>query len=315
MHLKTTLFPLFALTAFLITPLALSAKIVRTVEKTFAVQPGGKLTASTQGGDIIVKTADIGEVHVVARQTIRADSETEADELLKDLTLEIGQSGNDVTIESQYAKRPKMWLRNWPPVWVDLEVTVPREYNLNATTSGGDIIAESIRGNVIARTSGGNLKFDRVDGELDGRTSGGDIALTEGTARAKLATSGGNIRVDRAGGPTDVSTSGGNVRLNSVAELIRARTSGGNVYAKIDGEIRSDTVLSTSGGDVTVSVGEDVAYFLDARTSGGDVEASGITIKIDSGGIGKSHLAGAVNGGGATLKLRTSGGDINIRTE
>jgi hypothetical protein len=313
--MKTTLFPLFALSAALIAPLAADARIVRTVEKSFAVQPGGRLTATTQGGNITIRTSDTPEVRVTARQTIRANSESEADKLLEDLTLDLRQAGNDVTLEAKYANRPKSWFKGWPPVSVDFDVTVPREFNVNGTTSGGNITAESIRGNVVARTSGGNLRFDRVEGELDGRTSGGDITLNEGTARARLSTSGGNIRVDRAGGPTDVSTSGGNIRLNSVAELIRATTSGGNIYAKIDGGIRADTLLSTSGGDVTVTVGKDVAYSLDARTSGGDVEATGIAIRIDSGGIGKSRLAGAVNGGGPALKLRTSGGNITLRAD
>jgi hypothetical protein len=31
--------------------------------------------------------------------------------------------------------------------------------------------------------------------------------------------------------------------------------------------------------------------------------------------VGKSRLAGAVNGGGPVLKLRTSGGDITLKTE
>lgn len=49
LHMKRTL-PFLALGA--LTALPLSAKIVRSVEKTFAVQPGGTLRVLTQGGDI-----------------------------------------------------------------------------------------------------------------------------------------------------------------------------------------------------------------------------------------------------------------------
>jgi hypothetical protein len=42
------------------------------------------------------------------------------------------------------------------------------------------------------------------------------------------------------------------------------------------------------------------------------VEADGFTITIEKGGVGKSKLSGAVNGGGPLLKLRASGGDIVI---
>ncbi|MFZ5497338.1 MAG: DUF4097 family beta strand repeat-containing protein [Verrucomicrobiota bacterium] len=310
-----SLFPLFAIGALLALSPALDAKITRTVEKTFSVQPGGRLQASTQGGDIVIHTSDQPQVQVTVRQVIRASTEAEADELLAKLTLKLEQSGNDVTIDSRYERQgPGGWFRNWPPVNVSFEVTVPRQFNLDLGTSGGDITVASLAGEVRARTSGGDLKFDRIDGDLDAGTSGGDITLNEGTARAKLHTSGGDISVDRAGGPTEVSTSGGDISLNSVVRLVRASTSGGDVRAAITGPIREDTMLSTSGGNVDVQVAPDTGFHLDASTSGGDVRADGITITLEKGGVGKHRLVGAVNGGGPRLTLRSSGGDIRVRT-
>ena len=308
--------PLLTLGALLASPALLQAKITRTVEKTFAVQSGGNFKAATQGGDITIRTADTTEVRILVKQVIRASSEQEADEILAKLTLTLEQTGNDVLAEAKYEKRTSgSWFGNWPPVSVSFDVTVPKNFNLNLNTSGGDITAGSVRGNVRARTSGGNLKFDRIDGEIDAHTSGGDIVLKEGTARAKLGTSGGDIEIDRAGGPTEVSTSGGDLNINSVAQLISATTSGGNVHATITEPLKQDTVLSTSGGDVRVRIVKGAGFELDASTSGGDVRAEGLTITITKGGVGKSRLAGSVNGGGPRLKLRSSGGDISVRTD
>ena len=49
-----------------------------------------------------------------------------------------------------------------------------------------------------------------------------------------------------------------------------------------------------------------------ASTSGGSVDAEGLTLTLEKGG--RSRLAGNVNGGGPLLKLRTSGGNIEVRT-
>lgn len=310
-----TLPRLLLLAVALATPLALSAKITRTVEKTFTVQSGGNLKAATQGGDITIKTSDRSEVHLLIKQEIRASTEQEADEILAKLTLTLEQSGNDVTAESKYEKRgPGTWFGNWPPVSVSFVVTVPKNFNLNLNTSGGNITVASLSGNVRARTSGGDLEFARIDGDIDAGTSGGDITLKEGTARAKLNTSGGDIEIDRAGGPTEVSTSGGDIRINSVAHLISASTSGGDVRAVITEALKQDTLLSTSGGNVDVELVKGAGFQLDASTSGGDVHASGLTITIEKGGTGKSKLVGAVNGGGPLLKLRSSGGDVTVRS-
>ena len=307
---------LFVSGAALAVPLVLSAKINRTVEKDFTVQPGGNFKVLTEGGDVTVKTADTTQLHVTAKEVIRADSDKEADQVLQDLNLTFDQQGNDVTVESKYAKSSSGFhFGSWPPVQVSFVVTVPKNFNLDLRTSGGDIDVASLKGNVKAHTSGGELRFERIDGEVDGSTSGGNIELTEGTARARLSTSGGNVRVDRAGGPTEVSTSGGDIVLDSVADLISATTSGGNVRANLTGPIKRDTTLSTSGGDVRVRLVKGAAFRLDASTSGGDVNASGLTLTIEHGGSGKSRLVGAVNGGGPTLKLRSSGGDITVETE
>ncbi|MES1169013.1 MAG: hypothetical protein ABUL61_07555, partial [Oleiharenicola lentus] len=144
-------------------PLALSAKITRTVEKTFAVQSGGNLTAATQGGDITIKTSDSPEVHVLVKQVVHASTVREADDILAKLELTLEQSGNDVTAEAKYERRgPGTWFGNWPPVTVSFVVTVPKNFNLKLNTSGGNIAVASVKGNVHARTSGGDLRFDRI---------------------------------------------------------------------------------------------------------------------------------------------------------
>jgi hypothetical protein len=315
------------------------AKIVRTVEKTFAVQPGGLFKAATQGGDIEVRTADVNEVRVTARQTIHASTDAKADDLLEKLELTMEQRGNDVICEAKYGEKQRIrWSLNWPPVQVDFLVTLPKSFNadlksastesqgkldagvfkatinLDLRTSGGDITVGDLQGNVKAHTSGGDLKFARIGGDLTGNTSGGDIELTESAARAKLSTSGGDITIERANGPTEVSTSGGDIRISSVRELISANTSGGDIHAEIDGTLAQDTTLSTSGGDVKLKLKKEFGFRLDASTSGGEVDAAGLTITLERGGNGKTRLVGNVNGGGPTLKLRTSGGDIDVRT-
>jgi DUF4097 and DUF4098 domain-containing protein YvlB len=292
-------------------PAALHAKIVRQTEKTFAVQPGGNLRTATSGGDITITTGEGAEVRVVAKQTFRADTEAEADAMAKKLTLTLEQNGNDVVAEAKIDHSG--WGRT--PVSVEFTIVLPKQFNVDARTSGGDVTVGDLRGTLQARTSGGDLKFARIDGRIEGSTSGGNVTLEEGTAEAKLSTSGGDIRVTRAGGPTSVSTSGGDIRLESVVELVTANTSGGDIFARLTQPLAKDTSLGSSGGDVEILLPKNAAFFLDASTSGGSVDAAGLTITLEHSGARKSRLVGAVNGGGPKLKLRTSGGDIKVRAE
>lgn len=296
-------------------PVAAHAKIERVVEKTFTVQPGGTLHVSTQGGEVRVTPALDGVVKVTARERIRANSDAEADDILKKLDLTIEQTGNDVSASAKYESQPiGFHFGSWPPVNVDFIVSVPASFAADLHTSGGGIAVGDLSGKVNARTSGGGIKLGKLGGEVEARTSGGGISLDESHGAASLHTSGGSINVGRVDGPAELSTSGGGIKIDSVQGAVHASTSGGSVRAGIAGPLKEDCVLSTSGGSVKVNVDKAAAFRLDASTSGGDVDAEGITITMEKSNRSRSRLAGSVNGGGPLLKLRSSGGDIVVRT-
>jgi hypothetical protein len=283
-------------------PVLLNATVERTVEKTFAVQPGGTLKVETSGGNISVEPGAGDTVKVVAKEKIRAGNEAEADEMLKDLTLTIEQHGC-----------ASGWFGN-SRVQVSFAVTVPSHYSTDLHTSGGNVTVGDLAGRMQARTSGGDIRLGNIDGTVDGSTSGGNVELGSCTGDTRLQTSGGNVRADKIVGKADLGTSGGDVVVKLVENVLSAHTSGGNVEAGIGGTLKGDCSLETSGGDVRVTVDKAAAFRLDASTSGGDVRADGLTITLGDGGSGRSHLSGNVNGGGPVLKLRTSGGSIRVVT-
>jgi hypothetical protein len=234
---------------------------------------------------------------ILAKEKIHADSETDADEILKNLALTIEQRGNDVTARAKYEEpQPSFHFGSWPPVQVDFIVTVPASFAADLKTSGGDIAVEGLGGALRAHTSGGDIELGRIGGDVDASTSGGNVSLAEGCATVSLRTSGGNVSVGRAAGPTTL------------------ETSGGNVEAGISGPIKGDCSLKTSGGRVIVAVDRAAGFDLDAATSGGRINADDLTIAIAKGGLRKSRLEGSVNGGGPLISLRSSGGDIEVRT-
>lgn len=292
-------------------PIALNATVDRTVEKTFAVQPGGALKVETDGGNITVEPGAGDTVKVVAKEKIRAGSDAEADALLKNLTLTIEQQGNDVTAVSKYHRGSGGWFGT-TPVQVSFTITVPSRCNAGLRTSGGNITVGDLTGRMEARTSGGNVRFGAIDGAIDGRTSGGNVELGSCTGDTSLHTSGGNIRAEKILGKAELGTSGGEIVVKLVENALVAETSGGNVEAGIGGALKGDCSLGTSGGNVKVTVDKAAAFRLDASTSGGAVRADGLAITLDGGGFGRSHLSGNVNGGGPELRLRTSGGSIQI---
>lgn len=291
------------------------ARIDRTVEKTFAVKGAGNLRVETQGGEIRITPSNDSAVKITVKQKIKADTDAEADELLKKLELVLEQHGDDVVASAKYEDRPVgfHW-GSWPPVNVDFVISMPANFATDLHTSGGPITVGDVNAKVKARTSGGPIVLGRIGAPVDAHTSGGPITLTEAKGDVDLNTSGGSITVGKVEGAAALSTSGGGIKIDSVVNTVRAHTSGGSIRAGILGSLKEDCDLSTSGGSVKVTVDKAAAFKLDASTSGGDVDAEGLTLTIEKSSRGRSRLAGNVNGGGPLLKLRTSGGDIEVRT-
>ncbi len=288
------------------------ARIERTVEKTFSVNDSGLIRLRTGGGGITVQNGPDGVVKVVAKQRIRASSEAEADDLLRNLDLKIVQEGNTVTASAKY-ERTGSWFKG-TPVSVEFVATVPASFSAEAETSGGGITMGDLGGHVKADTSGGGIRLGRIGGRVDAETSGGGITLAQAGGETRLNTSGGSINVGRVTAPADLDTSGGGITVDAVEQRLRADTSGGSIRARIVGPLAGNCDLSTSGGGITLTVDKSAAFDLDASSSGGGVEADGLMITLN-GGTKRNSLKGAVNGGGPTVKLHTSGGSVRIRAE
>jgi DUF4097 and DUF4098 domain-containing protein YvlB len=90
---------------------------------------------------------------------------------------------------------------------------VPSSFSADLDTSGGDVSANGLTGNVKVDTSGGDLTFSQIHGDIHADTSGGDIIVKGCDGTTNLDTSGGRIEVTDGRGKLDAETSGGAVTV------------------------------------------------------------------------------------------------------
>lgn len=272
--------------------------------KSFQVSPGGSLDIDAEYARIEIKGAAGVTVDIKATLT-------------KHFATKIVQRGNDVHVTSRCDCR--FWHRVWYQIFVHetphFVVTVPLQYHLNLRTSGGDINVDGLEGSIRAGTSGGELRFSNIAGSVAGATSGGKIKMSVVRGDVHLRTSGGSISIDRVDGRIVAETSGGGIEAYRVTGSIEAQTSGGTITATIAKQPISDCRLSTTGGGIIVGLPGEVSLDIDAATTGGQV-SSDFPVFVRGGGIlTASSLQGRINGGGPRLWLRTTGGDIRIKSK
>lgn len=279
------------------------------LQKTFNVSNGGKLVVSVGSGDIRIRVWDKTQVQMTV-SNIGDDADR----------VESDQEGNTVTV--RYRSHSGWWSSNRD---LRFEFFVPQSFNVDLTTSGGDVeISGTLAGNAEMSTSGGDLKIDEVDGTLQGRTSGGDVVVRNVQKDATLTTSGGDIQVDRAGSKLEITTSGGEITVGTVGKDLDASTAGGDIsIQKVGGELRASTAsgdisvgkvggsisVNTSGGDITLSSGNGR---ISANTSGGDVTISDVVGSVDVNSSGGTIKVGFTPKGDESSRIESSGGDVYL---
>ena len=288
------------------------------LERELNLAPGGELVLDADAGAL--------EVEGVAGSGVRILVTSDRSDIDDRFTFTFREEAGRVVVQAK--KRGGIvsrWL-NWRGERLRFEITVPTQTDLDLRTAGGSIRIDAIAGDVGAHTSGGRIELTGIDGPVDVETSGGSISARGigGAARLDTSggrivvedvqgdlyadTSGGSIRVERVLGAVDADTSGGSIELREVGGRIKASSSGGPVVAYFAAGNGEGGSLSTSGGGVTAYVDPAAALDVDASTSGGRVSVD-LPITVQ-GSLSKTAVRGTLNGGGAPLRLRSSGGSI-----
>lgn len=291
------------------------------IEQRFDVAPGGRLEVQAEGASVAISTHEGPGARVdVTRGT------DDAEEIREDYRVDITQTGNLVRVELE---RLRPWrLFDFSFRGLAIEVEVPRRFDADVVTSGGAVSAEDLDGKMTARTSGGSIALSAISGpvmattsggsirllssggDADLRTSGGSIVIGDVEGSVNARTSGGSITVERASGAVVAHTSGGSIEIEEVGGSIDAETAGGSVRAYLSEAPGADSSLRTAGGGITVVLADGIGLNLDARANRVTSEftvAGGDDTRRDD-----DELVGAINGGGPTLRLRTSGGGIRV---
>lgn len=210
--------------------------------------------------------------------------------------------------------------------------------DLGLHTGGGSIAIRRANGRILAETGGGAIRIESGAQGASVQTGGGPIEVRQCGGKVKVETGGGSVDLSDLGGPAEIETGGGTIHLTSAKGHVHAETGGGGIelygvpsahaetgaggitvkLVNTGGE-RHDSDLETGAGDITLYVASDVAINLRASVdmaNGHRISSDFPEIHVSSQGDqwDKTLTAdGSLNGGGPTVKVHTSSGDICIR--
>lgn len=204
-------------------------RLVERESKTFPVSGTPRVTLNTFDGRISIRSWDKPEVMLTAIK--RAGNE----QALRGITVKADQQGTAINVQTDYdksaGKRTGGGLST--NAAVTLEVFVPRNTNIQATSGDGRIEIEGVTGAVVLNTG---------DGRVEVRDGGGQLAVN---------TADGRIEVLNYTGQVEVKTGDGRINLDGNFAQLAARTGSGSILLALpsDQNATIETDADSVSGD------------------------------------------------------------------
>ena len=202
------------------------AKYERTVHKQVPLDSGSSLVAKTSAGSITVTGADVSDCNVVALICVQAPSEQQAWETSEQVEIILEKVGNTLTVKAE--KPPK---KQNCSVSVSYDITVPKQTNVDCTSSYGPVKFSNIQGDAKAKSSSGSIFAEYIQGSTYLHTSYGSVTCRDISGdNIKVQSSSGSIKAEYIKGSSDLNTSYGSINCEDVSgPVVRLKSSSGGI--------------------------------------------------------------------------------------
>ncbi len=199
---------------------------------------------------------------------------------------------------------------------IDMKVTLPAGLDVRVrSVEAGVAFPGAFRGNVDLRSDGGSVFADRIDGDFIARTGTGSITVSEVTGRSSLRSDTGLVLAGRLHGRAELRTLNGSVEVQHAHDHLTMRGADAELVLGASEPLPKSLDLRTSAGRIWVNIDHNAALSVDAVSRMlGKVRVRGLTPTLDQDEsvATRSTFIADLNGGGPTLFVRTTGGEIAL---
>jgi len=288
------------LTSVLLTAFFLMPAGAQDVHRVFDVKAGLRLELDLDtGGDITISGWDKNQVDV----TISVEGRDR-----ENVIVEMDQNSSGVEVSTEFSSRRSR-------ADVTVMIRVPRKFNLEVSSTGGNVQIDNVDGEIEGTSMGGDIDFEELSGFIEFTTMGGNITLSNSTVNGSLHTMGGEVNISDVTGSVEGTSMGGDVTYDNVKsgspnskDEVKISTMGGDV--NVD-EALYGANLHTMGGDIEV---QKAGEYLKATTMGGEIIVHAIDGWIEANTMGGAIEVTMVGGtdGDRHVQLESMGGSIEL---
>jgi len=212
----------------------------------------------------------------------------------EDYTITESQSGDHVNFELKEKQRFHVSIGNHREPRVLVET--PKQMDLEARTSDGDLKVYGIEGTVSLHTSDGGVEVADVSGAI------------------RLVASDGSVRMHNLTGTLESRSSDGNVTIDGKLSAVQVHTSDGSLELTLaeGSQLTTASLVEASDGNVKIHLPKTLAADINLHTSDGHIDCQ-LPLTMNGYNSGGGHtISGKLNAGGTPLTIHTRDGNVTV---
>jgi DUF4097 and DUF4098 domain-containing protein YvlB len=267
------------------------------LEETFEVGSAPDLEIDSFAGSITVEVGEADTIQVVATKRARSKSS------LEKIEVEMSERGGGLVIQ---ARKPASLLN----AWVQFEIVVPEDTQLDAHTGSGSVDVRGLRGNVRVDTGSGEVDAADLGGDVDVHTGSGSISVRGATGDVRVDTGSGGINIVDAAGDIDAHTGSGSIEVRGAIGQVELDTGSGSI--QYEGRPEGDCRFDTGSGGITLLLPDELNVEVELDTGSGSID---LDYDVD-GRVTRREVEGVIGDGSqGSIYAHTGTGGIDLRRQ
>ncbi len=288
-------------------------------QKTIETGTGIKLDLTYVNGDLQISGNDNDQLVIGAVKRVSAVSEDEARRLQAKIQIQVEQTKDRVTINTDYLRVPDKGRSFWEKVLgrggsdsfgdVDWVISVPDNCDITIVNVDGEIDINHIRGSLTLRSSASDIALSNIEGPVSietfsGKTSG-ELIFGPVKVRQPL----GEIALEWIEGDVVVKSSLAKISILQEYGAVDVTTTSGSVTVQTNLDSSRDFFVETESGNIKLLIPESGSGMLDMKSETGEIRSE-IPIAIRS--LARRQVVGQFGFGGVTISLSSVSGDVTV---
>jgi len=204
---------------------------------------------------------------------------------------------------------------SWKKGSANLRIRLPATVRLEASTVSASLILAGVRGKTRLKSVSGDIHSDVASPDLEVKSVSGDIELNGSGSPSRLRANSvsGDVTLNKIAGELEAKSVSGDVEIAmQAADDVRVSSVSGDISLQggltKEGELEANSV----SGRIRAVTQAPSGYHYEARSFSGRIKTCLAGEVEKSKGSGGSRLDGTLGGGGATVRLQSHSGSVEV---